>query len=52
MSLLLCAREAWLNRLALSLLKQHPGRDSIAMKRLACAWFDNFLLEVLTGKVG
>jgi hypothetical protein len=24
---------AWLNRLALSLLKQHPSKDSIAMKR-------------------
>src|SRR5579862_2078914 len=30
-----CLREnvAWLNRLALSLLKQHPSRDSIVMKR-------------------
>jgi predicted transposase YbfD/YdcC len=40
---------AWLNRLALSLLKQHPGKDSIVMKRRSCGWNENFLLEVLTG---
>jgi predicted transposase YbfD/YdcC len=40
---------AWLNRLALSLLKQHPGKDSIAMKRRACGWSDDFLLQVLAG---
>lgn len=40
---------AWLNRLTLSLLKQHPGRDSIAMKRRSCGWNDDFMLEVLTG---
>jgi predicted transposase YbfD/YdcC len=40
---------AWLNRLALSLLKQHPSKDSIAMKRRLCGWDDDFLLEVLTG---
>ena len=40
---------AWLNRLALSLLKQHPSADSIAMKRRVCGWNDDFLLEVLTG---
>jgi predicted transposase YbfD/YdcC len=40
---------AWLNRFTLSLLKQHPGRDSMAMKRRCCGWNDDFLLEVLTG---
>ena len=40
---------AWLNRLVLSLLKQHPDRDSIAMKRRSCGWNDDFMLEVLTG---
>jgi predicted transposase YbfD/YdcC len=40
---------AWLNRLALSLLKQHPSKDSIAMKRRSCGWDDTLLLEVLTG---
>jgi predicted transposase YbfD/YdcC len=40
---------AWLNRFSLSLLKQHPGKDSIAMKRRACGWSDDFLLQVLAG---
>jgi predicted transposase YbfD/YdcC len=40
---------AWLNRFALSLLKQHPGKDSIAMKRRACGWSDAFLLQVFAG---
>lgn len=40
---------AWLNRFSLSLLKQHPGKDSIAMKRRACGWSDEFLLQVLAG---
>lgn len=40
---------AWLNRLTLSLLKQHPGRESLAMKRRSCGWSDDFLLKVLTG---
>ncbi len=40
---------AWLNRFSLSLLKQHPGKDSIAMKRRACGWSDDFLLQVVTG---
>lgn len=40
---------AWLNRLTLSLLKQHPGKGSIAMKRRSCAWNDDFMVEVLTG---
>ena len=40
---------AWLNRFTLSLLKQHPSRHSIVMKRRSCGWNENFLLEVLTG---
>ena len=40
---------AWLNRFALSLLKQHPSKDSIAMKRRGCGWSDDFLLEVVAG---
>jgi predicted transposase YbfD/YdcC len=39
---------AWLNRFTLSLLKQHPSKDSTVMKRRSCGWSDNFLLEVLT----
>ncbi len=38
----------WLNRFGLSLLKQHPGRQSVAMKRRGCGWSDAFLLEVVT----
>ncbi len=40
---------AWLNRLTLSLLKQHPAKDSVAMKRRACGWNDDYMLQVLTG---
>jgi len=40
---------AWLNRFTLSLLKQHPGKDSLVMKRRCCGWNDDFLLETLTG---
>jgi len=40
---------AWLNQFTLSLFKQHPGKDSIIMKRRSCGWNDDFLLEVLTG---
>lgn len=42
---------AWLNRFTLSLLKQHPGKGSIAMKRRSCGWSDAFLLQVLTTSV-
>ena len=40
---------AWLNRFTLSLLKQHPDRKSIAMKRRSCGWNEDYLLEVLAG---
>ena len=38
---------AWLYRFTLSLLKQHPRRQSLVMKRRCCGWDENFLLEVL-----
>jgi predicted transposase YbfD/YdcC len=41
---------AWLRRFTLSLLKQHPGKDSLVMKRRMCGWNDNFLLQVLGTK--
>jgi predicted transposase YbfD/YdcC len=41
---------AWINRLTLSLLKQHPSRKSIAMKRRCCGWNESYLLQVLTGE--
>jgi predicted transposase YbfD/YdcC len=40
---------AWINRFLLSLLKQHTGKDSIVMRRRACGWDENFLLQILTG---
>jgi predicted transposase YbfD/YdcC len=40
---------AWLNRFTLSLLKQHPDKDSLVMKRRSCGWNDEFLVETLTG---
>ena len=38
---------AWLRRFTLSLLKQHPGKESLVMKRRMCGWNDNVLLQVL-----
>ena len=40
---------AWLNKFTLSLLKQHPAKDSLAMKRRSCGWSDEFLIETITG---
>src|SRR5271155_5257350 len=40
---------AWLNRFTLSLLKQHPDRASLVMKRRSCGWNENYMLKVLTG---
>jgi predicted transposase YbfD/YdcC len=40
---------AWLNRFSLSLLKQQPGRDGVAMKRRSCGWSDDYLMQVVTG---
>ena len=42
----------WLRRMALTLLKQHPGRQSLVMKRRMAGWNAKFLLQVLTGKTG
>lgn len=39
----------WRNRLALSLLKQHPEKASIHLKRQARGWDLDFLMQVLTG---
>jgi predicted transposase YbfD/YdcC len=38
---------AWLRRFTLSLLKQHPGKMSLVMKRKSCGWNWKFLLQVL-----
>jgi predicted transposase YbfD/YdcC len=41
---------AWLNRFTLTLLKQHPGPESLVMKRRCCGWNDKFLTQVLIGE--
>lgn len=41
---------AWLRRLTLSLIKQHPGKESYAMKRRMAGWSVDFLMQVLTGQ--
>ena len=40
---------AWLNRMSLSLLKQHDDKNSVIMRRRACGWSEDYLLQVLTG---
>src|ERR1700693_2520791 len=40
-----------LRRLAVSLLKQHPDKESISCKRLQAAWNTEFLEEVVRGSV-
>ena len=39
--------EGWIRRFTLSLLKQHPLKTSLAMKRRKCGWSWDFLLEIL-----
>lgn len=41
---------AWLRRFTLSLLKQHPGNESLVMKRRMCGWNEDFMMQVLDGK--
>jgi len=41
---------SWLRRLTLSLIKQHPGKQSNIMKRRMAGWSVDFLMQVLTGK--
>jgi predicted transposase YbfD/YdcC len=44
------ANITWLYRFTLSILKQHPDRRmSLIMKRRACGWSEEFLMEVITG---
>ena len=40
---------AWLRRLALTLVKQHPYKQSLVMKRRMAGWSIDFLMQVLTG---
>jgi predicted transposase YbfD/YdcC len=41
---------SWLRRLTLSLIKQHPGKQSNIMKRRMAGWSVEFLMQLLTGK--
>lgn len=41
---------SWLRRMTLSLIKQHPGKQSNIMKRRMAGWSVDFLLQILTGK--
>lgn len=41
---------SWLRRMTLSLIKQHPGKQSNIMKRRMAAWNVGFLMQVLTGQ--
>ena len=41
---------SWLRRFAISLLKQHPAKNSIKGKSQIAGWNDDFLMEVLTMK--
>ena len=41
---------SWLRRMTLSLIKQHPHKQSNIMKRRMAGWSVNFLMQILTGK--
>ena len=41
---------SWLRRLTLSLIKQHPGKESYVMKRRMAGWSVQYLLQILTGQ--
>jgi predicted transposase YbfD/YdcC len=41
---------SWLRRIAITLFKQHPSKQSMAMKRRMAGWSRDFLLQLLTGK--
>lgn len=41
---------AWLRRMTLSLIKQHPSKHSNIMKRRMAGWSVDFLMQILTGK--
>lgn len=41
---------SWLRRFTLSLIKQHPTKQSNIMKRRMAGWSVDFLMQILTGK--
>ena len=42
---------SWLRRFTLSLIKQHPAKESNIMKRRMAGWSVDFLMQILTGKL-
>jgi predicted transposase YbfD/YdcC len=40
---------SWLRRIALTLIKQHPHKQSLVMKRRMAGWSVDFLMQILTG---
>jgi predicted transposase YbfD/YdcC len=46
----LASNLSWLKRTAITLIKQHPLKDSIRGKRQRAGWSNAFMLQVLTGK--
>lgn len=41
---------SWLRRLTLSLIKQHPGKESNIMKRRMAGWSIDYMMQILTGQ--
>jgi predicted transposase YbfD/YdcC len=41
---------SWLRRFTLSLIKQHPGKESYIVKRRMAGWSVGFLMQIPTGK--
>lgn len=41
---------SWLRRMTLSMIKQHPGKESNIMKRRMAGWSVDYLMQILTGK--
>jgi predicted transposase YbfD/YdcC len=41
---------SWLRRFTLSLIKQHPSKESNIMKRRMAGWSVDFLMQILTAK--
>lgn len=40
---------SWLRRMTLSLIKQHPGKESYIMKRRMAGWSVDYMMQILTG---
>ncbi len=46
-----CAQNmSWIRRITLSLIKQHPGKESYIMKRRMAGWNVDYMMQILTGQ--